>query len=100
MPLFRRDPGIRPPAQQFHTRPSRQQARAFVARRPAEQPASPSVARSAMLFRWFETRIEAFPDEAPVRPPDTLLAFYIHFVRPIWPVFTILLVAGFAGALI
>ena len=28
------------------------------------------------MFRWFETRIEAFPDEPPVRPPDTLLAFY------------------------
>jgi len=52
------------------------------------------------MFRWFETRIEAFPDETPVRPPDTLLAFYIHFIKPIWPAFAVLLVAGFAGALI
>jgi ABC-type multidrug transport system fused ATPase/permease subunit len=52
------------------------------------------------MFTWFETRIEAFPDESPVRPPDTLLAFYVHFIRPVWPVFAILLVAGFAGALI
>ena len=50
------------------------------------------------MFRWFETRIEAFPDETPVRPPETLLAFYVHFIRPIWPAFAVLLVAGFAGA--
>ena len=31
------------------------------------------------MFRWFETRIEAFPDEPPGRPPDTLLAFYALF---------------------
>ncbi|MET0653147.1 MAG: ABC transporter transmembrane domain-containing protein, partial [Hyphomicrobiaceae bacterium] len=52
------------------------------------------------MFRWFETRIEAFPAESPVRPPETLLAFYIHFIRPIWPAFAMLLVAGFAGAVI
>ena len=52
------------------------------------------------MFRWFETRIAAFPAETPVRPPDTLLAFYIHFIRPIWPAFAMLLVAGFAGAVI
>ena len=52
------------------------------------------------MFRWFETRIEAFPDETPVRPPETLLAFYVHFIKPIWPAFAVLLVAGFAGALI
>ena len=51
------------------------------------------------MFRWFETRIEPFPAESPVRPPETLLAFYIHFIRPIWPAFTMLLVAGFAGDL-
>jgi DNA-binding LacI/PurR family transcriptional regulator len=28
------------------------------------------------------------------------MAFYVHFIRPVWPVFAILLVAGFAGALI
>ena len=49
------------------------------------------------MFRWFETRIEAFPDEPPARPPETLLAFYIHFIKPVWPAFAVLLVAGFAG---
>jgi ATP-binding cassette subfamily B multidrug efflux pump len=52
------------------------------------------------MFRWFETRIEAFPDDAPARPPDTLLAFYLYFIKPVWPVFAVLLVAGFLGSLI
>ena len=52
------------------------------------------------MYRWFETRITPFPDEAPVRPPETLLAFYVHFVRPVWPAFALLLVAGFLGSVI
>jgi ATP-binding cassette subfamily B multidrug efflux pump len=52
------------------------------------------------MFRWFETRIEAFPDEPPARPPDTLLAYYAHFIKPVWPAFAVLLVAGFLGSLI
>jgi ATP-binding cassette subfamily B multidrug efflux pump len=52
------------------------------------------------MFRWFETRIATFPDAPPVRPPETLLAFYSHFVRPIWPVFAFLLVAGLLGSVI
>src|SRR5262245_64510251 len=52
------------------------------------------------MFTWFESRIATFPDEPPARPPDTLLAFYSHFIRPIWPVFACLLVAGLLGSLI
>ena len=52
------------------------------------------------MFRWFETRIEAFPDEPPVRPPDSLLAFYAYFIKPVWPAFAVLLVAGFLGSII
>src|SRR5262245_1180558 len=52
------------------------------------------------MFRWFETRIAAFPEDPPVRPPETLLAFYLHFVKPVWPVFSLLLVAGLLGSLI
>ena len=52
------------------------------------------------MFRWFETRIAYYPDVPPARPPNTLLAFYHHFVRPIWPVFAILLVAGLLGSVI
>jgi ATP-binding cassette subfamily B multidrug efflux pump len=52
------------------------------------------------MLRWFETRIEAFPESAITRPPDSLVAFYLHYLRPVWPVFAALLVAGLAGALI
>ncbi len=52
------------------------------------------------MFRWFETRIEAFPDDPPARPPETLLAFYAYFIKPVWPAFAVLLVAGFLGSLI
>ena len=52
------------------------------------------------MFRWFETRIDAFPDDPPERPPETLLAFYAYFVKPVWPAFAALLVAGFLGSVI
>jgi ATP-binding cassette subfamily B multidrug efflux pump len=52
------------------------------------------------MYRWFETRIDAFPDEPPARPPETLWAFYVWFIKPVWPAFALLLVAGFLGSLI
>jgi ATP-binding cassette, subfamily B, multidrug efflux pump len=52
------------------------------------------------MFQWFESRIEAFPVEPPQRPPATLLAYYAYFIKPVWPAFATLLVAGLLGALI
>ena len=52
------------------------------------------------MFHWFESRIDAFPATPPERPPGTLLAYYIYFVRPVWPAFAALLVAGLFGSLI
>jgi ATP-binding cassette, subfamily B, multidrug efflux pump len=52
------------------------------------------------MFRWFETRIEAFPEDPPAQPPDRLLAFYVYFIKPVWAAFAVLLVAGFLGSLI
>jgi ATP-binding cassette subfamily B multidrug efflux pump len=52
------------------------------------------------LFDWFEARIPVFTPEVPARPPDTLLAFYWHYVKPVWPVFVALMVVGLAGSLI
>jgi ATP-binding cassette subfamily B multidrug efflux pump len=52
------------------------------------------------MFRWFETRLAAFPPDPPERPPQSLLAFYLYFVRPVWPAFVLLLVAGCTGAVI
>src|SRR5262245_3486246 len=60
---------------------------------------APCIEDNAM-FRWFETRIEAFPDDPPAQPPDGLLAFYIYFIKPVWAAFAVLLVAGFLGSLI
>ncbi len=52
------------------------------------------------MFRWFETRINAFPEDVPQQPPNRLPAFYWHFIRPVWPAFSLLLVVGLAGSLI
>jgi ATP-binding cassette subfamily B multidrug efflux pump len=51
-------------------------------------------------FRWFETRIDAFPVSPPERPPTTLVEFYWYFVKPVWPVFLLLLTVGCIGSLI
>lgn len=37
------------------------------------------------LFTYFESRIAAYPTEAPTRPPATLLGFTLHFARPVLP---------------
>ena len=52
------------------------------------------------MFHWFESRIDAFPATPPARPPATLLAYYVYFIRPVWPAFAALLVAGLLGSLI
>ena len=43
------------------------------------------------MFRWFESRIDPFARTGIVMPPSALLSFYWHFVRPIWPVFALIL---------
>ncbi len=50
------------------------------------------------MLRWFETRIDPFQERPIERPPATLMAFYWHYVRQIWPVFIALIVAGGATA--
>ncbi len=53
------------------------------------------------MFRWFETRIDPFrAATGPERPPTTLVAFYWHYVRQVWPAFAAVLVFGFIGAVI
>ncbi|MFV0296467.1 MAG: ABC transporter ATP-binding protein [Hyphomicrobiaceae bacterium] len=51
-------------------------------------------------FQWFETRIGAFPEDLPRRPPQSLGAFYWHYIKPVWPVFLVLLTVGCIGSLI
>ncbi len=52
------------------------------------------------LYHWFETRIPVFREAEPVQPPRTLLAYYKHFLMPVWPVFAVLLVVGGLGSII
>ena len=52
------------------------------------------------IANWFENRIDAFARPEIVRPPETLGAFYWHFVKPVWPIFIALLVMGFLGSAI
>ncbi len=37
------------------------------------------------LFAYFESRVDAYPPEAPTRPPASLWGFTVHFARPILP---------------
>jgi ATP-binding cassette subfamily B multidrug efflux pump len=43
-----------------------------------------------MLFRWFETRIDPFPADEPTKPPSGLIAFCLHYSRPVWKVLAIM----------
>ena len=52
------------------------------------------------MFRWFESRIDAFEEARGGPPPGDLAGFYLHFVKPVWPAFAALLVAGFLGSAI
>ena len=50
------------------------------------------------LYSWFETRIDPFARPGIVRPPQTLAAFYWHYVKPVWPAFAALLAIGFLAS--
>ena len=43
------------------------------------------------MLRWFENRVDPFARRAIVMPPSALLAFYWHFIQPIWPIFVLIL---------
>ncbi len=53
----------------------------------------------ARIYAWFESRIDPFARPEIVRPPNTLGAFYWHYIQPIWPAFVVLLVVGFLGSM-
>ncbi len=52
------------------------------------------------MFRWFETHIDPFDPGSETRPPEGLLPFYWHYLKPVWPYFVALLVIGLVGSLI
>ncbi len=37
------------------------------------------------MFRWFEERLEPFPSAEPGEPPNTLVAFCLHYTKGAWP---------------
>ncbi len=49
---------------------------------------------------WYEKLIDPLPDDPVVRPPDTVGAFYLHFIKPVkWLILAVLLLS-LAGSLI
>ncbi|MDZ4791027.1 MAG: ABC transporter ATP-binding protein [Hyphomicrobiales bacterium] len=52
------------------------------------------------MLRWFETLIDPYKKYDIVQPPGTLIAFYWHYVRNVWPAFIAVMIFGLAGALI
>jgi ATP-binding cassette subfamily B multidrug efflux pump len=50
------------------------------------------------LFRWFEGRIDAFHRGELSQPPGGLVAFFLYYLRPVWPIFAALVVVGIIGA--
>jgi len=51
-------------------------------------------------MHWGETRIKPFDEREVSRPPDTLWGFYWFFIKPLWPFFVLLLIAGCLGSTI
>ena len=53
-----------------------------------------------MLYRRFEQLIDIFREAPTPAPPSTVWAFYLYYLRQVWPVFAALLVVGLIAALI
>ncbi len=53
-----------------------------------------------MIYRRFEQWIDIFREAPTESPPNKVLAFYIYYLRQVWPTFAVLLVVGLIGALI
>ena len=50
------------------------------------------------LFKWFEGRIDAFHRGELSQPPESLVGFFLYYLRPVWPIFAVLVVVGIIGA--
>jgi ATP-binding cassette subfamily B multidrug efflux pump len=53
-----------------------------------------------MIFRWFESLIDAFKEPVDGMPPRSLPHFYAFYLRQVWPVFAATLVVGFGVAVV
>lgn len=52
------------------------------------------------MLRWFESLIDVFAPLDGRRPPPAVVPFYLHYLRPVWPVLLATLVAGLLLALV
>ena len=52
------------------------------------------------MFRWFESLIDIFPPIEREMPPRSVWRFYLHYLRPLWPILLATLVAGLLLALV
>ncbi|WP_413736247.1 ABC transporter ATP-binding protein [Sodalis sp. RH21] len=53
-----------------------------------------------MLYRRFERFINVFQDAPAAAPPNSVLPFYLYYLRQVWPSFAALLLVGLIGSLI
>ncbi len=53
-----------------------------------------------MIFRWFESLIDAFKEPSDAMPPASVGRFYAFYLRQVWPVFVAALVVGFGVAIV
>ena len=53
-----------------------------------------------MIFRWFESLIDAFKEPSDDMPPASVGRFYAFYLRQVWPVFVAALVVGFGVAIV
>lgn len=53
-----------------------------------------------MIFRWFESLIDAFKEPVDGMPPKPVWRFYAFYLRQVWPVFAAVIVVGFLVAVI
>jgi ATP-binding cassette subfamily B multidrug efflux pump len=53
-----------------------------------------------MIFRWFESLIDAFKEPVDGMPPQSTWRFYAFYLRQVWPVFLAAMLVGFIVAII
>ncbi len=53
-----------------------------------------------MIFRWFESLIDAFKEPVDHMPPQSVGRFYAFYLRQVWPVFATAIVVGFVVAIV
>jgi ATP-binding cassette, subfamily B, multidrug efflux pump len=53
-----------------------------------------------MIFRWFESLIDAFKEPVDGMPPTSVWRFYAFYLRQVWPVFAVAIAVGFVVAIV